>query len=199
MTVNKLNKELSNALKYENLFPAKPIEYSTSDNIFVHELDGLVKDNQLKDALDLCQEHMTELRKIIKQQADVGERQKFHFFQAVDDLMTKLKQSLVDRTSLLTLRNQEISQQELLFDELQARLNTLERESQQLETSSSKQCAKFGHLKNDLENATRVLSQISKLLDNEERKCGISMDRIGLTTKEDLVRRLQACFAYPRP
>ncbi|BFZ15225.1 hypothetical protein BsWGS_18264 [Bradybaena similaris] len=126
----------------------------------------------LQRSLKESQEYIMELRKKLQELSESSEQQKRQFSRTVDDLKSKLHDTILNRDTVLELRQKESNSQELLINKLQSSLTQLQEKytlQEEALVSVSKKLEVDNH--NDYLVETS-LSQIRNIIIEREKRRG---------------------------
>ncbi|XP_033109041.1 coiled-coil domain-containing protein 158-like [Anneissia japonica] len=126
----------------------------------------------LEKRLHHSQLHIDHLNDKLKECAEVCEQQKTEFRQAVEDLQTKLTETIVGRDSVLEMRRKEANEQEKLINKLQEALKEVEKDAKSNEEARRETASKLEVFQSSLSTANAVLSQIHQQAQTEEERRG---------------------------
>ncbi|CAG5136859.1 unnamed protein product, partial [Candidula unifasciata] len=126
----------------------------------------------LQRSLKESQEHIMDLRQKLQELTESSEQQKRQFSRTVEDLRTKLHDTMLNRDTVLELRQKESNSQGLLINKLQSSFTQLqEKYTLQEETLASVSKKLDFYNQNDYEMEA-ALSQIRNILVEREKKRG---------------------------
>ncbi|KAK0059559.1 coiled-coil domain-containing protein 158 [Biomphalaria pfeifferi] len=169
-------------------YPSQTLNRKSLDSLPSSHLEKSLKDSQ---------EQIIELRKKLQEVTDSSDQQKRQFRQTVEDLKSKLHETIHNRDAVLDLRQKESNSQELLIHKLQSALTQLQDHNKLQEEalmSASKQLDSMKHVNEMNETA---LSQISCILLTREKGHGhtyFKSDLINGQNTSILVHTLERCL-----
>ncbi|XP_059157866.1 coiled-coil domain-containing protein 158-like [Physella acuta] len=151
-------------------------------------LESLLKDSQSQ---------VNELKKKLQEVTDSSDQEKRHFRTTLEELKTKLHDTIVNRDAVLDLRQKESNTQEMLIHKLQAAVTQLQDQCRTHEEALSSASKKFEscHQSNYI-NET-ALTQIRSILMDREKRQGrlyFEADPVSGQSINMLVHTLERCL-----
>ncbi|XP_071951541.1 uncharacterized protein [Antedon mediterranea] len=114
----------------------------------------------LEQKLHHSQLHIDRLTNKLKELTEVSEQQKSNFRQAIEDLQTKLTETVVGRDSLLDMRKTEADEQGKMIKKLQESLKEAEENAKKNDQACRESTSKVEVLQSSLTTSNAVIGQI---------------------------------------
>ncbi|KAH9513814.1 hypothetical protein Btru_031467 [Bulinus truncatus] len=153
--------------------------------------------SHLERSLKESQEQIIELRKKLHELSESSDQQKRHFRQTVEDLKSKLHETIHNRDAVLDLRQKESNSQELLINKLQSTLMQLQDHSKIQEEALMCTTKQLESVKRHNEMTEAALSQISSILLEREKGRSHTYFKSDLISGQNtsiLVHTLERCL-----
>ncbi|PVD34614.1 hypothetical protein C0Q70_05890 [Pomacea canaliculata] len=131
-----------------------------------------VPPSHLERALKESQEQCTELRKRLQEATDKAEQQKCQFRTNIEELKAKLHETIVNRDTVLELRQKEATGQEMLVAKLQSSLVHLQDKCRAQEEALSDVTQQAQSSSQTCASTTMLLTQLRTVLATRERARG---------------------------
>ncbi|XP_070553636.1 coiled-coil domain-containing protein 158-like isoform X2 [Ptychodera flava] len=141
---------------------------------------------------------VAQLEEKLKECQDICEQQRRHFRLSIEDLQTKLNETIIGRDSVLDLRRKESIGQERMINQLQNTLREFDVRNKDQEEAMFDMNTRMELMQQNLQVANSALSQIKGTLISEEEKRGrnssLNTDTVVEQSPAMLAHLLQRCF-----
>ncbi|CAL1538226.1 unnamed protein product [Lymnaea stagnalis] len=142
--------------------------------------------SHLERSLKESQEQVMELRKKLQELTESSDHQKRHFRATVEDLKSKLHDTILNRDTVLDLRQKESSSQEILISKLHSALNQLQEQCKSQEESLYSASQKLDSHKHNSSMYETALSQVRSILIEREKRKGLAFFQSDLTNGQNV-------------
>ncbi|KAL5012853.1 hypothetical protein ScPMuIL_011404 [Solemya velum] len=156
-----------------------------------------VPPSHMEKALKESQEQVSELRRRLMEANDVCEQQKRQFRTNVEDLKSKLHDTVSARESVFEIRQKEMSNQDVVIDKLQASIQQFQEKCKAQEEALLEAKRKMESYHHDNYITETALNQIRLVMSEMERKRGRSFfesDPVGKQGPAMLVHTVERCL-----
>nr|XP_006821405.1 PREDICTED: coiled-coil domain-containing protein 158-like [Saccoglossus kowalevskii] len=153
---------------------------------------------QLEQKLHESYATIAQLQEKIKECNAISDQQRKHFRLSIENLQTKLNETIIGRDSVLDLRRKECIGQERMINQLQSTLGNLDLANKEQEEALIDMNSRMEIMQQNMLASNSALSQIRGLLVADEEKKGRSVsmttDNIVEQSPAVLVHLLQRCL-----
>ncbi|XP_077984796.1 uncharacterized protein LOC144439383 [Glandiceps talaboti] len=135
---------------------------------------------------------VAQLQERVKDSTEICEQQRRHFRHAIEELQTKLNETVIGRDSVLDLRRKEAIDQERLIHQLQNALREIESNNKEQEEALVDMNSRLELMQQKLDTSNSAMNQIKAIIVSEEEKRG----RNGSLNTDSMVEQSPAVLSH---